>query len=217
MRNTTTATSDRAFDAVLCDLDGVIRFFDDSVVTRLEREAGLPEGTTATIGFAPEHDGPLLLGRTTRKQWAESIAGALSSRVPRPRAEALATAFTEADFRADEQVVGVLRLLRGRCPLVLVTNATVWLDGDLAAMGLTDLATSVVNSSLVGMVKPDPGIYRLAAGRVGARLDRCLFVDDRAENVDAAIALGATGVLYREVADLERALAPLLRDAPAPL
>ncbi|MFD5555151.1 HAD family hydrolase [Streptomyces sp. NPDC127068] len=215
MANTPAVPSDRAFDAVLCDLDGVIRFFDHSVVTRLEREAGLPEGTTAAVGFAPEHDEPLLLGRITRAQWAESIAGALASRVPRPRAEALATAFTEADFWADEQVVGVLRLLQGRCPLVLVTNATVWLDGDLTAMGLTDLATSVVNSSLVGMVKPDPGIYRLAAERVGARLDRCLFVDDRSENVDAAIALGATGVLYREVADLEQALAPLLRDAPS--
>ncbi|MEV3873992.1 HAD-IA family hydrolase [Streptomyces sp. NPDC049906] len=213
---TPSAPSDgRPFDAVLCDLDGVIRFFDASVVARLEREAGLPEGTTAAVGFAPENDRPLLEGRITRRQWAESIVRGLPAALPRPRAEALAAAFTRADFRADPQVVALLRRLRRRCPLVLVTNATAWLDDDLRKMGITDLATSVVNSSELGIVKPDPRIYRIAAARAGVPLDRCLFVDDRSENVTAAVALGATGVVYRARTDLERALAPLLGEDEA--
>ncbi|MGX2998868.1 HAD-IA family hydrolase [Streptomyces sp. JNUCC 64] len=215
MTTTTPSAIDRpgpdpGFDAVLCDLDGVIRFYDHSVVARLEREAGLPEGTTLAVGFAPENDGPLLLGRISRDEWAASIVRGLPPTVPRPRAEALADAFARAGSHADPRAVAPLRRLRGRCPLVLVTNATVWLDDDLAELGLTDLATAVVNSSLLGVVKPDPRIYRVAAERAGVPLDRCLFVDDRAENVDAAVALGATGVLYREPADLERALAPIL-------
>ncbi|MFE3519960.1 HAD family hydrolase [Streptomyces sp. NPDC059166] len=198
------------FDAVLCDLDGVIRFYDTAEVTRLEEEAGLPEGITATIGFAPENDLPLLLGQITRDQWAQSIAQGLGSRVSLGDAHALAKAFTEAGFWADEAVVGLLRQVREHCPVVLVTNATVWLDEDLAVLGLADLADSVINSSLVGVAKPDRRIYEIAAEQAGARVDRCLFVDDREENIDAANELGMTTVLYRAVGDLRGSLAGLL-------
>ncbi|MGW2629826.1 HAD family hydrolase [Streptomyces chattanoogensis] len=201
---------ERPFDAVLCDLDGVIRFYDMTEVTRLEQAAGLPPGSTAAVGYAPENDLPLLLGRITRREWAASIVRGLTPRVPPPHAQALAHAFSHAGFRADEPVVDLLCRARGRCPLVLVTNAPVWLDEDLAALGLDGLADDVVNSSRVGTAKPDPRIYEIAAERAGARPDRCLFVDDRQENVDAAAALGMTGVHFRGVGDLRTALAPVL-------
>ncbi|GAA2311328.1 HAD-IA family hydrolase [Streptomyces kunmingensis] len=198
------------FDAVLCDLDGVIRFYDTAEVTRLEREAGLPEGTTAAIGYAPETDLPLLLGQITRAQWTRTIAQGLGSHVSSSQAQALAHAFAGAGSRADEAVVGLLRQVRERCPLVVVTNAPVWLDDDLAVLGLADLADSVVNSSLVGVAKPHRRIYEIAAEQAGARPDRCLFVDDRQENVDAAREIGMATVLYRAVEDLKAALAPVL-------
>ncbi|WP_405826084.1 HAD-IA family hydrolase [Streptomyces sp. NBC_00838] len=204
-----------AFDAVLCDIDGVIRFFDLSEVSRLERAAGLPEGTTASVGFAPENDLPLLLGRITREEWADSIVRGLLPRVTPYEAEALARAFSTAGFRADEGVVDLLRYVREHCPLVLVTNATRWLDDDLALLGLTGLAHSVVNSSLVGVAKPDRRIYEIAAERAGVAPDRCLFVDDRQENVDAAVALGMTGVLHRDATDLRTALLPVAGRAGA--
>lgn len=199
------------FDAVLCDLDGVIRFYDMSEVTRRERAAGLPEGTTESVAFAPENDLPLLLGRITREQWARSIVRGLLPRVSPDEAEALALEFTTADFRADETVVNLLRRVRAHCPLVLVTNATRWLDEDLARLGLTDLAHSVVNSSHVGVAKPDRRIYEIAVERAGVPADRCLFVDDRQENVDAAVTLGMTGVLHRDAADLRAALGGALQ------
>ncbi|MFF4981325.1 HAD-IA family hydrolase [Streptomyces sp. NPDC001046] len=206
---TARATTDLPFDAVLCDVDGVLRFYDTAEVTRLEVAAGLPEGTTEAIGFAPENDLPLLLGQITREQWAQSIAAGLASRVPMSVARQLAKAFTEAGFWADTTVVRLLRQVRGFCPVVLVTNATVWLDEDLALLGLADLADSVINSSLVGVAKPDRRIYELAAEKAGARLDRCLFVDDRQENVDAARELGMTAVRYSTAGDLDTALTGL--------
>ncbi|MFD7907647.1 hypothetical protein ACFV4G_36120 [Kitasatospora sp. NPDC059747] len=81
--------TDLAFDALLCDLDGVIRFYDGDEVTRLERAAGLAPGTTTEIAFAPERDLPLLLGRITRAQWAASIAEALAAHAPAPQAAEL--------------------------------------------------------------------------------------------------------------------------------
>ncbi|MFI6526498.1 HAD-IA family hydrolase [Streptomyces uncialis] len=203
------------FDAVLCDVDGVIRHYDTDGVTRLERAVGLPEGTTAAVAYAPHNDLPLLLGRISREQWGESIARELTGRVGAPDAERLAREFVRADFHADPVVVDLLRRVRERCPLVLVTNATVWLDADLARLGLTGLAHHVVNSSLVGVAKPDPRIYGIAAERAGAAPARCLFVDDREENIEAAVALGMTGHLFRDAAGLRAALAPVTGAGPS--
>lgn len=58
----------------------------------------------------------------------------------------------------------------------------------------------------MGVAKPDPRIYEIAAERAGVPMDRCLFVDDRLENIEAAVALGMTGVLFREPTDLRGSL-----------
>ncbi|MFJ5048957.1 HAD-IA family hydrolase [Streptomyces sp. NPDC088719] len=201
------ARSDRAFDAVLCDLDNVVRFYDTAPLAALERAAGLPEGTTTDIAYAPEVDLPLLLGRITPDAWVEAIvAGLAERRVGGDRARALARALADAPFRADEEAVSLLRRARTHVPVVLVTNATLQLDADLALLGLSDLADAVVSSAVEQVAKPDPAIYRIAAARAGVPPARCLFVDDRQENVDAATALGMTGVLFREPDDLLRAL-----------
>ncbi|MGW1543954.1 HAD family hydrolase [Streptomyces sp. NPDC002309] len=200
----------RPFDAVLCDVDNVIRFYDSSRVTALERAAGLAEGITMKVAFAPETDLPLMLGRIDMREWVEGIVAGFAGLAPEEVAYDLARALADAPFHADATVVSLLRRVRTLMPLVLVTNATVTLEADLETLGLTDLADHVVSSARVGLVKPDPRIYRIAADLAGVPLHRCLFVDDGPENVEAAVALGMTPVHFREPADLERALAPLL-------
>ncbi|MEV6959198.1 HAD-IA family hydrolase [Streptomyces sp. NPDC051207] len=197
------------FGAVLCDVDNVIRHYDPAGVYALERAAGLAEGTTMKVAFAPETDLPLLLGRIDAQEWVRSIAAGLAGLVSEPTAWDLGTALLESPFAADEPVVALLRRARTRVPLVLVSNATLRLEDDLAVLGLADLADHVVSSARVGLAKPDPRILRLAASLVGVRPERCLYVDDTAEYVDAAGALGMRTVHFREAADLERALAPL--------
>ncbi|MGW3122282.1 HAD family hydrolase [Streptomyces sp. NPDC001107] len=197
------------FDAVLCDVDNVIRFYDPSGLHALERAAGLAEGTTAKVAFAPGVDLPVLLGRVDLQEWVQAIAESLSGLVPEATAWDLGTALLESPFSADETVVALLRRARTRVPLVLVSNATVRLEDDLTALGLADLADEVVNSARVGLTKPDPRIYRLAADLAGTRPGRCLFIDDTEENAEAAAALGMQPVHFRTAADLERALQPL--------
>ncbi|MFD6798081.1 HAD-IA family hydrolase [Streptomyces cyaneofuscatus] len=201
---------------MLCDLDNVIRFYDTAPLAAREREAGLPVGLTMEIAYAPEIDLPLLLGRITPDAWVEAIAAGLAERTggDTELARTLGRALAEAPFRADAEVVALLRRARTHVPVVLVTNATLQLDDDLALLGLTDLADAVVTSAVEQVAKPDPAIYRIAAERAGVPAERCLFVDDRQENVDAATDLGMTGVLYREPADLRRALGPYADEAP---
>jgi putative hydrolase of the HAD superfamily len=199
------------FDAVLCDFDGVIRFYDHTELAGLERAAGLAEGATVKIAFSSELDLPALLGKITTERWMESIAAALAGHVPAQRARELAAAFIGAPFRADEAVLELLRRAQAHVPVVLVTNATLTLEDDLDRLGLTWFPDDVVSSARVGVVKPDPRIFEIAAERAGVPARRCLFVDDRLENVEAAAACGMTGVLYGGVGDLEQALAPLPR------
>ncbi|MFG1825019.1 HAD family hydrolase [Microbispora bryophytorum] len=201
-------TIPRPYDAVLCDFDGVIRFHDQTELNELERAMGLAEGTTTKVVFAPEVDRPALLGQITVEQWTEAAEAALALQVPREQARALVTAFVKAPVRVDDDVLALLRRAQEHVPVVLVTNATLDLEDDLAWLGLTHFADEVVSSARVG--KPDPRIYEIAAERAGVPLGRCLFVDDREENVEAARALGMTAVLFTGVPDLETALAPLL-------
>ena len=48
----------------------------------------------------------------------------------------------------------------------------------------------IVISAEVGLLKPDPQIYHLAAESVGVQMTEALFVDDFAENIEAAKAIG---------------------------
>jgi 2-haloacid dehalogenase len=53
------------------------------------------------------------------------------------------------------------------------------------------------------IVKPDPAIYRVLIDRFGVDPATTAFVDDRAEDVAAAAALGFTAILFEDAASLQ--------------
>lgn len=66
----------RPFDAVLCDVDNVIRHFDSTHLESLERVAGLAEGTTKKVAFSPRSTGRCCwAGSPSRSGWRPSRAG----------------------------------------------------------------------------------------------------------------------------------------------
>ncbi|MEU4327659.1 HAD family hydrolase [Nonomuraea dietziae] len=189
-----------SYDAVLSDLDGVLRQFDHVAQADIEARYGLPLMKTA---FAPERILPATLGQITEAQWVESVALALGGD---ERARQAVAEFAEVSFWVDEEVRALLAKAQERVPLVLLTNAMDTLEEHLDRLGLTYFADAVVSSARVGLAKPDPRIYELAAQVAGVAPSRCLFVDDRLENVEAARALGMIGVHFTEAGDLARAL-----------
>ncbi|MGP4021159.1 HAD-IA family hydrolase [Saccharopolyspora sp. 5N708] len=86
----------------------------------------------------------------------------------------------------------------------LVSNAD-----SLADPGVTELFDVVVLSGAVGVAKPNAGIYRLAARRLGLEPRQCVFVDDLRRNVVGAIAAGMVGIHHRDVASTVTELAAL--------
>ena len=75
---------------------------------------------------------------------------------------------------------------------------------------LAELFDAVVISAEVGMRKPEERIFRHAAGLLGLDPAECVFIDDIEANVQAAEALGMTGVLHTDPAATEGRLAGLL-------
>jgi putative hydrolase of the HAD superfamily len=73
---------------------------------------------------------------------------------------------------------------------------------------LEDLFDTVVLSHEVGMRKPEPAIYALAARRLGIPPEACVVVDDLITNVLGARAAGMHAILHEAdastVAELER-------------
>jgi putative hydrolase of the HAD superfamily len=201
------------FDAVLCDIDGVVRHWPPD--HHLEARFGLPAGTVAGAAFAPARLWPALTGQVTDGQWREAVAMELAAACGSlPRARELVTQWGSVRAcRVDRVVVDLLIRARRHVPVVLVSNATDRLEDDLDALGLLAVADAVVNSSRVGAAKPDPLIYRAAAVAAGVPASRCLFIDDSPGNVAAARAEGMAVLLYRNAEQLRTALVPLgLRD-----
>jgi putative hydrolase of the HAD superfamily len=80
---------------------------------------------------------------------------------------------------------------------------------------LEELFDAVVISGEVGMRKPSPEIYALAAERLGREPERIVFVDDLPGNLKPAREIGMATVLHRDagatVAELEQHLGVSLR------
>ncbi len=68
----------------------------------------------------------------------------------------------------------------------------------------------VVLSGQVGLRKPDPAIFLLTCERLGVEPGDCVFVDDLAHNVAAAVEVGMVGVLHTDYATTEAQLCVLL-------
>jgi putative hydrolase of the HAD superfamily len=75
---------------------------------------------------------------------------------------------------------------------------------------LAELFDAVVISAEVGMRKPEERIFRHATGLLGLDPAECVFIDDIEANVQAAEALGMTGVLHTGPAATAARLASLL-------
>jgi putative hydrolase of the HAD superfamily len=90
----------------------------------------------------------------------------------------------------------------------LVSNS--WSTAHYDRKLLATLFDAIVISGEVGMHKPQPEIYRLAAERVGVEASGCVFVDDLRENCAGAEAVGMTAVLHRDATSTIERLEELL-------
>ena len=105
-----------------------------------------------------------------------------------------------AGMKPLEPMVDAVRRIRAsvlRTGLVSNSWSTAHYDRKL----LAELFDAIVISAEVGMHKPQPEIYLLAAERLDVPPSECLFVDDLQENCEGAEAVGMTAIRYRSAAE----------------
>jgi epoxide hydrolase-like predicted phosphatase len=103
-------------------------------------------------------------------------------------------------------------------PIALLTNNVAeWGDHWRATFPVDELFEIVVDSSAVGMRKPDPRIYLLTCEQLDVAPDGCVFIDDNADNIAAARALGMETVHFGEDPFAAMAELDAILDARGPL
>jgi len=177
------------YDALLVDLDGVLRRWQTSDI-EIESAFALPHGSIRTTAFAPELVVPAITGKTTDAQWRSLTAQRLEHRFGAAHAADAVQAWSTQTGDVDQRTLSVLSACRRLVKLVLVTNATSRLTDDLRALDLFDCFDAIVNSADVGVAKPDAEIFHVALRHVGTTAQRALFIDDTPANVLAAQAVG---------------------------
>jgi putative hydrolase of the HAD superfamily len=93
-------------------------------------------------------------------------------------------------------------------PLGLVSNS--WGGTTYDPELFEELFDTTVISGEVGLHKPQPEIFELAAERLGHATHDCVFVDDLRENCAGAEAVGMKAILHRDATETIARLAELL-------
>jgi epoxide hydrolase-like predicted phosphatase len=116
-----------------------------------------------------------------------------------------------ADLQRNEPMIACMRRVHDRgVRLALLTNNVREAERDWRALVPEgdELFEVVVDSSRVGLRKPDPAIFELTLRRLGGiEPHQCLLVDDNLPNVEAARGLGMRALHFTDtssaVAELE--------------
>lgn len=66
-------------------------------------------------------------------------------------------------------------------------------------------------SYTIGMVKPNADIYRALLAKYNLKAEECLFIDDRADNCEAAVKEGFAAIQYTTYSEVQEKAAKLLK------
>jgi putative hydrolase of the HAD superfamily len=199
--------------AVIFDYGGVLTTSPFAGLEMWDRQMGLAEGTLRGLLFGDYHDGDggglvprLERGELTIADFTAELSAQLPDRVD--FGQVLGT----NEFGVHWMVVARARRLRdeGYRVGLLTNNVKEYGDAWRATIPV-EIFDDIVDSSVVGLRKPDRRIFLMAAERLGVEPQQCVFLDDVASNVEGAEAVGMAGIVvenpWTAIDDLDRVLA----------
>jgi putative hydrolase of the HAD superfamily len=201
--------------AALFDFGGVIVDGPFGAFADYERASGLPDGFLRQVNSIDHHDNAwarLERGEVDIDGFAEKFedeARALGHEVDGKAVLALLSGIGGTPSRLRPAMVEAVRRCSERLKTGLLTNN--FLLGDGQGMGaafgeVLTLFDEVIESSVVGVRKPDPRFYELACTSLGIEPSEAVFLDDLGINLKPARALGMATI---KVGDPAEAIAEL--------
>jgi putative hydrolase of the HAD superfamily len=207
-----------AFEAVIWDFGGVFTSSPFEAFNRYEREQGLPLDFIRTVNATNPHNNAWALFERS-----EIDAAAFDLKFAE-EAAALGHPVRGRDvlpLLSGDVRPGMVRALKtcksAGLKVGCITNNV--MTGEGAGMAssrekaaevaeIMALFDQVIESSKVGVRKPDPRIYQMMCDRLAAAPAACVYLDDLGINCKPAAALGMTAI---KVVDETQALADLSR------
>jgi len=185
-----------ARDGLLVDFGGVLTSnVFDSFAAFCRAEGLAPETVRDRFMNDPEARG--LLGRLETGELAEAEFEPRFAAVVGVEDHAGLIGRLFAGMAPDGRMLdGVAAARRAGVRTGLVSNS--WGEAGYDRSRFEELFDAVVISGEVGIRKPDPEIYALAAERLGREPERIVFVDDLPGNLKPARAIGMATVLHRD-------------------
>ncbi len=210
--------------AVFWDFGGVVTASPFDAFRAYETRRGLPPGFIRAVNASdPDHNAWAKLERAEVDierfcRLFEAEATALGHRVPGEDVLALLSG------QARPEMVTAVRLLKPHYKQACLTNNVARGHGpgmvDSAAKAaevaeIMALFDAVVESSKIGVRKPEPRFYRIACEMVGVAPEEVVFLDDLGVNLKPARAMGMRTIKVatagQALADLEAILGRPLR------
>ncbi|HEY2427725.1 MAG TPA: HAD-IA family hydrolase [Acidimicrobiales bacterium] len=182
--------------ATLWDFGGVILESPFDAFARYEEANGLPPGLIRTLNATnPDTNAWARMERSevSMEEFARLFEGEAAAAGHRVDARAVLALLRG---RIRPEMVEAVRRCAARIPTGMVSNTFVGFGDDAPSerrpeleqiMGLFHV---VIESSKVGLRKPDPRIYELACRRLGVDPEEVVFLDDLGINLKPARAMG---------------------------
>jgi putative hydrolase of the HAD superfamily len=120
----------------------------------------------------------------------------------------------ESEIKAelpDEQLLSFIKDLRKTYKTAILSNANGGiLERKIGKEELRECFDEVIVSAEVGLVKPNPEIYKYAADKLDVELNECLFIDDKKSFTEVANSLGMSSIVYKDFIGFKKEIDELL-------
>jgi epoxide hydrolase-like predicted phosphatase len=198
--------------AIIWDMGGVILRTEDWIPRiNLAKKFGLTLDGIHELVFNSESGRRASLGEIDEETHWKNLGNELG--ITGETLQQFRDRFWEGD-RLDQDLVNFIRSFKPSYTTALLSNA--WTG---ARKVLTQNKPCIdafhisIFSCEIGMIKPDPEIYRYLLRLGGVDPDESFFIDDAVENIDAANKLGIHGILFKSADQAIREVTKILNTA----
>ncbi len=193
--------------AVIFDLGGVVvKWRDEIAFRKAAKIAGVPFSKLRKYSY-PEIP-RIWKGQITEKEFWRHVlkkCGVEKNNILQKVDDIWSEEYRKKN-RLNKEVIKIIMKLRGKYRLGVISNLVLLHDVVNRKRNYYKYLQHEVLSYKVGLIKPDPRIYRLAAKKVGCIPQECVFIDDKSVNVAGARRAGMNAIHFRNAAQLRKDL-----------
>jgi putative hydrolase of the HAD superfamily len=189
---------------IIFDCGRVIMQYDERYICSFFTESEEDATLLAEIGMHRKYWNAFDEGTLTEGVYIERVKRELPERL-HAAAEKLVAAWTShmPPVEGIEEVIAEIKA-SGK-GLYLLSNFNKRLRNELHLAPSLLLFDGLVISGEIGMVKPNESIYKYLLDKYALNPEECIFVDDRADNIEAGEKLGIKGYIFDGDAEKLRA------------